>query len=83
MTILKFSLNIKAGVQALSLPQNSAIVHVGMQDSRLCFWAVVDPRNSCSTRYFRVIGTGDEVSPPDFYVGTTQDGPFVWHLFEV
>jgi hypothetical protein len=49
-----------------------------------CIWAKVSPENELEKRQFLVVGTGHTFDDTDMvYIGTYQDGPFVWHLFEV
>jgi len=46
-------------------------------------WVKVDTENEVEKRMFEVIGTGQNFDDTNKkYVGTYQEGPFVWHVFE-
>ncbi len=47
-------------------------------------WFLVDPKKETTKAIFKVIGTGNEFDNTKEwgYLGTWQDGPLVWHLFE-
>jgi len=51
-----------------------------------CIWALVNTEErKMIRRLFRIYGTGKPVDEPVEslnYVGTFQQGPFVWHVFE-
>jgi hypothetical protein len=72
-------------VSFLQMPEDAHVLHAGFQDNRLCFWALIDPEQPMRHHTVRVIGTGqpidDDVALIADYVGTVQDGPFVWHVF--
>lgn len=87
MTIWKFEFPISRDV-ALLMPQGAQVIHVDVQNSIPCMWAIVDARAPEVYRRFRVYGTGHQlddlahpVRPIDSYVGTFQDEG-VWHVFE-
>jgi hypothetical protein len=64
----------------------STFRHFGMQAGRFFVWAEHDAaleRERYEPHVFCVHGTGWEISEDAAYVGTTQDGQFVWHLFEM
>lgn len=67
------------------MPLDAEICTFEYQNGIPCIWAIVDPDVLKVTRRFRIFGTGHELPGLDecCYVGTTQDGPFVWHLFEL
>jgi hypothetical protein len=55
---------------------------VQMQNGQLCLWAVVDTSRRVATYPVTVVGTGHPMQEtPGHYVGSAQDGPFVWHVF--
>lgn len=68
----------------LELPEGATVLRVGMQNGMLSMWALVDPFNETMvTRQFVVVGTGWDV--PDSvigHIGTVDDPPYVWHVFE-
>ncbi len=48
-------------------------------------WAMCDPEQApVHSRLFVVVGTGFELTGGELkHIGSTVDGPFVWHLFEM
>ena len=85
MRIYKYPLVIKCS-QEIALPEGAKILTFQMQDRSPFIWALVDPDASLESRTFRVVGTGHELWPDEGsydHVGTVQQGPFVWHLFEM
>lgn len=56
----------------------------------LCMWAIVDPETEpdCNIQHLKIFGTGHPL--PDEagndmklpYLGSVQDGQFVWHIFD-
>lgn len=67
----------------ISMPEGAEIVRLAMQDNRPTMWALVDDRALRVDRCFTLIGTGSKVQPGARYLGTVDDGPYVWHGFEV
>lgn len=70
------------------LPQGAEILTAQFQLSsgRIKVWALVEADRPMEDRTFRVYGTDHalEESPDRLtYIATTQQGPFVWHVFEV
>lgn len=48
------------------------------------FWAEVDPIAPVEERRFVIFGTGQSIPAIESrYVGTSWDGLFAWHLFEL
>lgn len=47
-------------------------------------WAEVQPAAGLVERTFRILGTGHNMPEgvPLAYVGTVQQPPFVWHVYE-
>jgi hypothetical protein len=41
------------------------------------------PSVAKETRTFQIVGTGWEFPLPKQHIGTVQQGPYVWHCFEV
>ena len=55
-----------------------------MQRDTLCVWAIVDTEKEDRTFAISVMGTGWCLGQPEKigdYIGTVQDGIYVWHLF--
>ena len=69
------------------MPQGAEVLTVQIQAGHLCAWALVDDAAPLVDRVFEIIGTGHAIANdgeeyPGEYLGTVQDGPFVWHIFE-
>jgi hypothetical protein len=81
-TIWKYPLAVESQV-ILTMPIDARILTVQMQNGVPTLWAEVDPDSkSKESRYVEVIGTGFDFEPGT-YIGTVQDGLFVWHFYEV
>lgn len=69
--------------QDIKMPMHAEILTVQVQHGHVCLWAKVTPANVKKLRRIHVVGTGHPVPAGAFgYVGTVQQGPFVWHIFE-
>lgn len=67
----------------LMMPYSAKPLSVQTQGGRPCLWALVDDDAPTVSRTFCVVGTGNPFPEnAHTFVGTWQDGPFVWHLFE-
>ena len=70
----------------IEMPKGAEILSVQIQNGQMfnaCIWVKVNPENELEKRKFVVIGTGHSFDDTNMkYIGTYQDGPFVWHLFE-
>lgn len=82
-TIWKFPIDLSQGPRvAIDMPMDAKILTLQVQNGVPCLWALVDPSAPIETKPFVVVGTGHEKPiHATAYVGTWQDGPFVWHLF--
>ena len=71
----------------IEMPKEAEILSVQIQNGQMfnaCIWVKVNPKNELEKRQFVVIGTGHSFDDTNYeYIGTYQDGPFVWHCFEV
>lgn len=56
---------------------------VQYQDGVPCLWVEVRHQAESAEHRFRWFGTGHPIPDDALYVGTLQEGPFVWHLYEV
>jgi len=66
------------------MPSGAQPLSFAEQHGVLCLWALVHPTLPREMRSFMLHGTGhDDVQPNEHFIGTAQQGPFVWHLFEV
>ena len=80
-TIHKYTIGVIQNCP-VQMPVNAKVLHVDMQNSMLTLWALVDLSNKIENRYFSVYGTGHEILKEGCYIGTVNDGTFVWHIFE-
>lgn len=88
-TIWKFPLLLQDS-QSVSMPEEAEILTVQSQDGSLVLWAMVNPELPKVDRVFEVHGTGNPVYYDVHglfgvlreYIGTVQQPPFVWHVFE-
>lgn len=68
---------------SIRMPKGAKILSVQLQNNRPNIWAIVDPKAEMVSRLFVIVGTGEPFDDTDMsYVGTYQQPPFVWHLFE-
>ncbi len=85
-TIWKYRFSI-SGIETFSMPEGARVVFVGMQGRCINLWALVQPLMNWNTeaveRTFVIRGTGHNIEDNLEYVGSTIDGEFVWHVFEV
>lgn len=83
-TIFKYPF-LPAADFKIDMPIGAAILYVGCQDEdeQACIWAIVDNEADQEERFFCVVGTGHAAAPETYeHIGTFQQGPFVWHLFQ-
>lgn len=68
----------------ISMPRGAKFLHVSLQAGEPCLWAIVDPQADKVRRLIRVRGTGYEIPDGDseLHIGTFQQGPYVWHVFD-
>ena len=70
----------------IEMPKGAEILTVDIQNGQMFnaqMWVKVDTENEMEKRMFEVIGTGQNFDDTNRkYIGTYQDGPFVWHVFE-
>lgn len=67
------------------MPQGARILSVQDQRGRLCIWAQVDDSKPKVARHFQIVDTGDPRTDMHrlTFIGSVQQGPFVWHVFEI
>jgi hypothetical protein len=81
-TVWKYQVPIGHQV-TLEIPFGGIVVHTESQDDVICLWVEVESSNPKAHRSFKVFGTGHEIQMPyAIHVGTVQQGPFVWHVYE-
>ena len=83
-TIWKYEFEVNDNF-ILSMPMRAKVLHIECQGRTPCIWAIGDPSAEKTKRKFRVVGTGHPISDDTLlsFVGTFQQPPFVWHVFEV
>lgn len=84
-TIWKYPLKLQDH-QSVDMPLGAEILTVQFQDGIPCLWAKVDSMmHNKKLRSIALVGTGHPVSEDGGcrYIGTCQQGPFVWHWFEL
>jgi hypothetical protein len=84
-TVYKFRLeNLTSGPPVdIVMPKGARILTLQLQGGGPCIWVLVDPDAPPETRTFHVLATGQEIEGSlGEYVGTYQQGFFVWHVFE-
>jgi hypothetical protein len=65
------------------MPKGSEILDAQIQGDTLCLWAIVNPIEEEEDRKIHIVGTGNLFPEIECcYLGTVQDGNFVWHVFE-
>lgn len=80
-SIWKFQLT----AEEIPMPEGAEVCTFEFQHGIPCIWAIVDSDAPKAVRRFKIFGTGHELPTLGecCYVGTQQDGAFVWHLFEL
>lgn len=78
-TIWKFAFNNRTW--NVGIPAGSIFLAFQMQHDKPCLWAEVSPENPLVEWEFTIIGTGNDIPVGSTYYGTTQEAPFVWHLY--
>ena len=70
----------------IEMPKGAEILTIDIQNGQMFnaqMWVKVNTENEMEKRMFEVIGTGQNFDDTNKkYLGTYQDGPFVWHVFE-
>lgn len=85
-TIYKYEVEMVGQVFSINLPLESKILDVQVQGGTPYLWVLhEDVTQPKSKRHFRIVGTGHGIDPLKkiTHIGTFQQPPFVWHLFEV
>ena len=79
--IWKYKLND----EDIYVPRNSKVLCVKLQYGVPCVWILIDAYDeSLNLLQFRVVETEEEFDNTDIeYVGTYEEGPSIWHVFEV
>lgn len=79
--VLKYPM---VGDSSTDMPVNSTVLHFDTQAGVPTIWVETDAYPSQrERRNFVIIGMGMVVPEGGVHRGTTLDGAFVWHLYEV
>jgi hypothetical protein len=83
--VWKYHVPIQLSPFAHDMPAGAEVLCVQDQRGQKMMWAKVNPKADSVPRYFRWLTTGQpsQTSLNAKYVGTVQDGDFVFHLFEI
>ena len=84
MQIFKYPIKYPNAINTLDMPEGAKALSFQNQNDVLCLWALVDEKKPLVKTAFFCVGTGiffDGVENFE-YIGTAQDGSFVWHLFK-
>lgn len=81
-TIHKHTLGLRAEPQRLKMPAGAKCLTFQMQHGVITGWFEVDDEIPNRDHWFKVVGTGHDVTYDDSeYIATVQDGAFVWHIY--
>ena len=69
------------GRQVVSLPVGAKILNVQVLEDSWGLWYLCNTKAPFEDRYIAVYTAGQEVGNGT-YIGTIQDGPLVFHVFE-
>lgn len=92
--VYKYQLQPGIGTEKIEIPKGAKILSFQGQQiintvtkhafGYLYIWCLVDENQPKETREFVMVGTGFEFDSSKLtYIGTAQEGLYVWHLFEV
>lgn len=64
------------------MPSGSRMLTVQEQYVQIMLWAEIETSNPQTSETFFIVGTGREIPCEGLaYIGTVQQGPFVWHVY--
>jgi len=84
LTIYKYQIKLEPRTN-IQMPRGAKILSFQMQNGRAYIWSLVDLEQELTEEVFILLGTGHGTLTPDTtdYIGTVQNGSFVWHLFHL
>lgn len=87
-SVWKFPLiadHAQRGEIKIEMPLASKVIALQVQEGVPMLWAevILEIPQKLETRTFAVHGTGHSIPWDRDYVGTWQEPPYVWHLYEV
>ena len=81
--IHKYRLTPQDNRLEVELPGSARVVFVDSQKHGVVhFWVEINPDAELHKRTFVLYGTGNVIDDNHYYVGSVNDPPFVWHLYE-
>lgn len=79
-----FKYPIEIGEFSHTMHEGATILFAQVQNGKPFLWASTPTYQRQENRHFQIIGTGYEYDPKGKeYITTFQQGPLVWHLFEI
>ena len=81
--VYKYPVNRNAKKFSLILPMNFKFLRVQLQNETAFFWAEVILDGLTVEYKFELFGTGQDIPDTAKHLGTYDDGPFVFHLFQM
>jgi hypothetical protein len=78
-----FKFRVTLGRNEIMMPKGFTVLTAQMKDGQIRIWALCDPDMEKKSVEIYVTGTGINIDTDYYsiYVGTVQDGPYVWHVF--
>ena len=86
-SVWKYQLELTGNDQAVEMPLGSDVLECQIDPTgSITIWALVgstDPESLQVVRWFVIRGTGHPIESDAMrWIGTVQQGPLVWHVFE-
>lgn len=83
MKVFKYPVPRRVTKFSLMLQRDFKFLRIHFQREDLQMWCEVQPDNNLEQYFFEVFGTGQEIPPGSKYLATYDDGPFVFHLYQM
>lgn len=84
-TIWHYSLVSRPGCQAVSIPAGGKVLCAANREGRPTIYVEVESDARRQLRTFWTLGTGNPMPDTDVpltYIGTVQQPPYWWHIYE-
>lgn len=84
--IFKYEIPITDEIVCMELPDKYGLCDIQNQGDKIYMWAVIDTHAPLIKRYFKVIGTGHQITGIEhlYFLRTiAMPNGLVWHIFEV
>ena len=82
-TVYKYGIS-RSGITRVEMPGEAYIIKAAIQKDNIFIWALVDLEDTDKDYHdFVVLATGEEVDYRLDHIDTIQEGPYMWHVFEV